>query len=244
MALDDATTDPTITAAVPAGATTPPPEPDAGATPWRKEVDEYFADHDEEFRTKVDSYLRDKRQPYVTKLEQERGDLADKAAWFDDLQDDPADTLRDAIEQAFSPEVAAKFVALVEEGATQEVALAAAQADPPERLTADERSALDFAKEQKATSELNAYLAEVADVVKANPHVKEQTYHLYVKETGSLQDALELYNKDYPPPAAEVPAGPLPPATLTGGGGGTPVAAAPVSLDDLGRMMFDAAGGR
>ncbi len=219
----------------------PPAEvPAASSTPWRRELDEYFADQPEDFRAKVDSYVREKRQPYVTKLEQERADLEERAAWYDDLEADPDAVLRDAIEQKYSPDVAAKFVALLEEGAPAEEAVAAL---PAATLAPEDRAVLDYAKEQQAERELATYLAEVDEVLKDKPHVNKDSFHFYVEKAGDLADALELYNKHYPPPVVDAPPPPTPPATLSGGGAAAPMAQTPLSLDQLGSALFDAARG-
>jgi hypothetical protein len=216
------------------------------ATPWRKELDEFFADQPEDVRTKVDSYIATKRQPYVTKLEQDRAELAEKAAWFEDLQEDPDSVLRDAIEQTYSPEAATKFLALIAEGVTPAEA-AEEVAAPHAALAPEDRAALDRAKARDEEEALASYLKEVDTLVEANPHVVADSFHFYVEKAGDIEGALALWNKHFPPPAAGVvedPAIPTPPATLTGGGGGTPVAKAALTLDELGSALFDSARGR
>lgn len=217
---------------------------DAHITPWRKEVDEYFSDVDSGVRDKIDVYIREKRQPYVTKLEGDRAELADKAAWFDDLEADPDSVLSDAINQKYSPELAEKFLALIDAGAPPDQAAKGAAEDGAAILSPDDRAILDRAKARDDKEALDVYLAEVSALVKDNPHVVPDSFHFYVEKAGDLESALALYNKHFPPPVVPDLDPPLPPATLSGGGGGTPVAKEALTLEELGKAMFDAASGR
>ncbi len=212
--------------------------PDA---PWAKDRDTLFADPAS--RTAFDTYMRTTAQPYTTKLEQDKADLAERAAWFDDLNADPDAVLRDAIEQTYGADKAQEFAALIAAGvapeaAAEEVVPAKAELDP------EDRAAIDYAKDRRAKDALAEYMAEVDALIVEHPHVAKDAFHLYVKEHGDLAEALTAYNAHFPPPAKEEPPAPTAPATLGGGGtvGGTATAIG--SLNDLGAALFAAAAPR
>lgn len=224
-----------VPSVTPPAAEVPAALPDA---PWAKDRDSMFADP--AARTAFDTYMRTTAQPYTTKLEQEKADLAERAAWYDDLNDRPDDVLRDAIEQTYGADKAAEFLALIDAGvkpedAAEEVAPTKLEMDP------DDRAALDYAKDRRAKDALAEYMAEVDTLIVEHPHVNKNAFHLYVKEHGELDAALAAYNQHYPPPVVEEPDPAAPPATLGGGGaiGGT--ATAITSLGALGDALFASA---
>lgn len=237
MGVEDETPAATTDETAAASTTEAPAAP--GPAPWSKELEEFFPDAD--VRAKVDTYIREKRQPYVTKLEQERADLAERAAWHDDLAEDPDSVLHDAITQKYGEDAGAKFLEMIDAGATPAEAVAETKQDA---LDPEDRAALEFAKTSRQQQELDKYLAEVAEVKAAHPHVRDRAFHLYVKEHGTIADATAAYLEDYPAPVTDEPAADPAPPTLTGGGGSTPVAAQYASIDELGAALFAAAGGR
>ncbi len=236
--------------APPAPAVEAPPAPPArGPAPWDTAVSERFADAT--VAEQVSAFMAEHTQPYVTKLEQEKADLAERAAWYDDLVSDPTETLRDAIAELYDDATAERVIATLTPQEQAEIVAAAAPpaAAPAAELSAADKAALEFARQQQQAAQEAAEMAEYEALLKpilaANPDINENAFHRYVAgldpDAGhTLEDAVAAYHADFPAPAAP----PVPPAPPVLGGttsSGAPMAGSHGSLAAAAASVFDAA---
>lgn len=162
---------------------TPPSEPAAAAPapvnpgPWAADLATYFGDNQEAIAA-ADRYMREKVQPRITQLEDGTKPAREL---YDDLLNDPQNTLAAVVSELYGEEVGTKFAALFGEegegapaGTTVEQAVeqaAAATADePPEwakPILEDYQSRKQReADEQARTAGEQAYQEVLADLRK------------------------------------------------------------------------------
>ncbi len=256
-----------VTPAAPVTEPAPAAEPavvvEPAPAPWQKDIDERFTDP--AVRAEVDKYLREKQQPYMTKLEQDAAELRGKAWVFDGLSsDDPTETLTAIVSQVYGDDFAERIVELLGEGENLEAAAAIAEQEADEdaidldKLPAEVREAVEFAKsakaaeaaaseaaaQQKLLDEATAtYDAWRAEILKAQPDVKENALHAYVfAADGDMEQGLANYRADFPAPAPE----PKPAAPTSLGGATTGISNSrrtSGSLADAFGEVFDGAAG-
>ncbi len=226
----------------PAPAPAPVEAPEAPAAeapktyPWDKQVAESFTDST--VAEQVATFMKDNYQPYITKLEQERADLAERAQWFDDLNESPDDTLRDALVQLYGEDTAERVMAvLTPEEIADEAARIAAPPAPAADETADQQWLREFREEQELAQATAEYTAAFEAIKEAHPDIVDSAFHRYVATTaaGDIAKALDQYRADFPAPAGE-PAPPKPGAPPSLGGS----AAAPTPTTPNLRSLHDA----
>lgn len=202
--------------AVPEKADVPPPAEQT--FPWDKDVAERFTDPAQ--AKSVSEFMREKYAPYTTKVEQERAELREQAALFQQFTEDPDATLLEVVAELYpdsDPDAVRKFFAgigeNVDEPASKETkeAVVASMSD-------EDKETLEWARQQrKETADKQAmdeYMAEVKPVMEANPDIPESVLHRYISTSGGDFDAaVAAFRADFPT-AENAPAAP---PTTTGG---------------------------
>ena len=102
------------------------PDPGLGSAPWASDLENLIADP--ESRAAVDEYLRTNWQPRMTQLEQQAAQSTDAQNLWDNLSENPGDTVVAIIDQMFDPESAARVYSALSGEQGQEAQQAAQEA--------------------------------------------------------------------------------------------------------------------
>jgi hypothetical protein len=87
----------------PVAEVTPPVVPEPQAGPWASDLEAYI--QDPAARAQADKFLREKIQPRTTKLEQESSQYKPARELYDDLVNDPDNTLLAVATQLYGEDV-------------------------------------------------------------------------------------------------------------------------------------------
>ncbi len=203
-----------------------PVAPAAG--PWSSDLETYF--EDEAVRQQADAFLREKIQPHVTRLEQDVSGLADARSLYEDLQENPDETLLSVAAAIYGDE-AAEAIAQALNGQEFEDEESDESTDPVEQALPPEVA--EVVQEFQATKQREAYEAELTRASQAygEGFVPEDFAPFVVAADGDIDTALEGYKQfmgriqqRYQPvePAVEDPQAPAALGTQATGSVSTP----------------------
>lgn len=154
--MTEPTTPPPVEPAVEAAPVVEPVQPG----PWSEDANSYFGE-DEAAKAAFDRYMREVAQPRITQLEQ--GSAPARELW-DDLNGDPATTLRDLVASVYGDEFASQYEALFSEEEAAEVVEAVEAAtstdDVPEWAKPIVEKHLAEQQTQEAQNAADEYAAE------------------------------------------------------------------------------------
>lgn len=237
-------------AAPPAPVDSAPPEAPAAPAPvvhpWDADVAATFTDPAQ--RAAVSTFMQEKYAPYVSTLEQERADLRGQAMLFQQIEENPTDTLVEVISELYPTASAAEVQTFIESLA-EAPAAPAAPADPLANLTPEQKTAIEWAQAKQAedlqAAAMTKYLDDAKPFIAANADIPEAVFHRYVATTGGdFTNAVARYRAENP--GAPAPPPPAAPPTLGGAPAGT--AEGPknygADLDAAIHDMWAAMGGR
>lgn len=203
------------------------PESTEQSFPWDKDVAERFTDPAQ--AKSVSDFMREKYAPYTTKIEQERAELRDQAALFNQFVEDPDNTLLEVVSELYPEADAEKvkaFFAEINSEAEPEAAkdMESEGGPPASALSEDDQAALEWAREQRTASAdkkaMDEYLSDAKPVMEANPDIPESVFHRYVATSdGDFDTAVAAYRNDHPAP--EEPEEKAPPVMSSGTSAGS-----------------------
>jgi hypothetical protein len=220
---------------------TPAPTPEIQPGPWSADLETYI--QDPAARAQADRFLREKIQPRVTKFEQESSQYRPARELYDDLINDPDNTLVAVATQIYGEDVASKLVEVLSGPAPEVETPAGEQTKGPLDLSLLPPQVQELIIEREQNKAREVYQSELARVKEAHPTLVDDEFHPFVVSAeGNMDAALEAYKRwqaqvteRYGPKTEEVP--PVPPLGL-GGDAPKPVVAEKYRTFD---EAFDAA---
>lgn len=187
--------------------------------PWDADVASTFTDPAQ--AKAVSDFMASKYSPYVQGLEQERAELRGQALLFQQIEENPTDTLVEVISELYPTASAAEVQTFIESLAVApaDPAAPSAPADPLANLTPEQKTAIEWAQAKQAedvqAAAMTQYLADAQPHIAANPDIPEALFHRYVATTGGdFTNAVARYRAENP--AAAPPATPPAPPVLGG----------------------------
>lgn len=177
------TTEETSAAAAPEPAAPAAPQPG----PWSSDLEQYF--QDEAARTAADRYMREKVQPRMTQLETE---TAPARELYNDLLQDPAQTLADLVTEVFGEDVGQKFTGLFGEETS---AAPETPAEPAAEIPDWAKPIVEERERAKAEAEYNAALEQFKAAHQDLTDDDMELIHPFITATaGDLDAAYQGYS--------------------------------------------------